>query len=95
MNVEVAGKKIAVRYVPLDSLGSYDHNAATICIDEKIKGTQLAVDTLLHELVHAAFGVTGMADALGDSLEEAVTVCVEQVYLPAARKLLTRLGEEC
>ena len=94
MKVKIAGKKISVRYVPLtECVGMYCHNEEEILIDEEKEGTQMAVDTLLHELAHAGLGVTGLGAALGDALEEAVVTWCEQVYLPAARKVLTQAAK--
>lgn len=38
--------------------------------------------TILHECIHAAFGVSGLCEILDEKMEEAIAVCIENALAP-------------
>lgn len=91
-SVSVAGKRVTVKVVPdLDSWGEYHHDDAVIKIAERtLKNPKILRDTLRHELMHAALGISGVSFAERMS-EESVVRCFEEIFFPAYERMLGKL----
>lgn len=73
----IGGRKIKVILDDeIDEHGLYYHDTKKIVINPT-KEEPLA--SLLHESIHAALTISGLSEALGDKLEEAVCRAVEMI----------------
>ena len=89
--VTVAGVVLRVEWADMEGKwGDYDNDKHLIRLSKSLKKEKpdMAVATLLHEMVHASLRLTGVSEVLGDDNEEAVAVNIECIYLPAVEKLL-------
>jgi hypothetical protein len=90
-HLTVAGQKVKIISKELDGdHGQYNHDQRTIYLDPSSK-EQFA--TLLHELVHAALTISGVAEVLGDEKEEAVCRAMEllaPILALRSKKCLTK-----
>ena len=78
--IQVAGVTFTVTYPTKidsdDSLGESNAVNRTLKIHTTQKGDEFE-RTLLHEIIHAALGIGGVAEILHSKAEEAVVVCLE------------------
>ncbi len=91
----VAGKEVAVRWVELEGKwGDFDLDGPEIrlSIDLQKKPVEFQYEILAHELTHAALGLAGVSEVLGDDNEEAVCRNVQQILFPVFRQLLVDVG---
>lgn len=76
-HVHIGGRKIIVKVTEdIDDHGQYCHDLKRIEINSS-KNEQVA--TLLHECVHAALTISGLAEVLGANTEEAVCRAIELI----------------
>jgi hypothetical protein len=87
--VRVAGHWIKVRWDDLGGVfGQYDQDKMEIVLSNNIKGDpDTAWETLYHEMMHASLGLSGLAEILGETTEEAIVRNVEYIFLPAISEL--------
>ena len=82
-SVTVGGTRIAIKIVDQEEWGNFHGDAKEITISTRAVIEGVFLPTLLHELLHAAFFVSGITWALDSNMEEAVVRCVENIYFPA------------
>ena len=94
--VTIGGVKVAVRWrknLPGGDWGGYDHDSHLIVLSREHCVTQeLAANTLLHEMNHAALAIGGVSYVLSGKAEEAVVRNFDDILLPAIRRVLSSLG---
>lgn len=86
VTVSVGGFKFRVEYpdaIP-DESGDLSGNCTVSTLTIKISKTQnptpeIVLRTLFHELVHAALGLTGHSEMLGEKHEEGITYALENM----------------
>ncbi len=89
-SVWIAGQKIEISIE--DNLAEYGQ----FCLDDmKITLRNTDVDimesTLRHEMIHAAFAISGISYCKPfEDMEEAVVRCLENTFFPAWAKLLAK-----
>lgn len=88
--VDVAGHSLVVRVTAdIDDLGNFDLATKTLYIREDLMSNpELAMDTLRHELMHAALGLGGIGFALSEDVEEGVVRAMEQLFIPAWNRVV-------
>lgn len=91
--VMVGGKKIKVIVKPeMEDWACYYHDLGEIHISEKLlKTPDKLAHYFRHELVHAAFGVSGLA-FIPDFPEEAIVRCLDGIFFPACERMLSLLN---
>jgi hypothetical protein len=88
--VQIAGCDFKVVFREMkDRFGEYNHDLREIRLHKRYRNStsQIAWDTLLHEMLHASLAMGGVSYALGDANEEAVVRNIEQLFLPALRSV--------
>lgn len=83
-HVTIGGMKIAVRVVDQEDWGSFHGDDRTIRISKRAVLEGAFMQTLMHEMLHAALFVSGVTWALEENVEEAVVRAIENLYFPAA-----------
>tara|TARA_R110002020_G_scaffold34539_2_gene104986 strand:- start:15395 stop:15697 length:303 start_codon:yes stop_codon:yes gene_type:complete len=87
--VTIGGQKVKIAWGELDDCyGTYDHSRRKIILDKKLNNGDV-LPTLRHELMHAAFDISGLSFCERWE-EEAVVRCMEQVFFPAYERVLKR-----
>ena len=91
--VEIGGRVISVRVDPeLEPWGEYRADDREIVLSAKTASKASTVrETLRHEMLHAAFDVSGIS-YLKNYDEEVIVRCIDNIFHPAweaTRKLLT------
>jgi hypothetical protein len=86
--INIAGRKIALEWESGDNYGTYYHDEKKITLDPVIRDNPEALlETLFHEMTHAALKISGVAFGLADGQEEQIVRCLEQLLLPAWNKV--------
>ena len=82
----VGGMEFKIILKEIEDFGVMDFDARIICIRKSLtKEEQL--DTLLHEVHHAALSVSGVCNVLSDdNLEEALVRLVEHMVVPIIKE---------
>lgn len=89
-SVMVAGQRIKIQKTDLDSCyGQYLHDRKTIQLDTSLSDKDL-IPTLRHEMLHAAFHISGISFCESFQ-EEACIRCIDEVFFPAYERILKRL----
>lgn len=93
-SVTVGGKRIRIRVVAeLEAYGEYHHELAEIRLSGRTaKDPKILLETLRHEIVHAALAISGIGSGPGFP-EESVVCCLDELFFPAYDRLLARLTE--
>jgi hypothetical protein len=87
--VTIGGQKVKIAWGELDDCyGTYDHSRRKITLDKKLTDGDV-LPTLRHELMHAAFDISGLSFCESWE-EEAVVRCMEQVFFPAYERIRKR-----
>lgn len=77
--LDILGKCIVIERKPLkDEHGYYLHDSRKIVLDTGLKGP-LVWSVLLHEIIHAYLGVSGVSEILTLEQEEAICRAVENM----------------
>ena len=85
--VDVLGERIKIRVEPLDdNHGQFDREKMIITIDEDQTLDEI-YSAYLHEVLHAAFWISGLSFLLGDKLEEAIVRMLERVLIKVITKI--------
>jgi len=82
MQIKILGVKFTIKYMDLskeDLCGDCDVVRREIRISTHMS-PDIQVSTLFHECVHAALGVSGVANQLSEELEENIVVCIEHAF---------------
>ena len=93
-SIVIGGRKIRIRVLKRlkDAFGTYDHDAGIISISaEAAADPKVLRGTLIHEIIHGALSVGGVA-FLEFYQDEAIVRCLEQNLIPALDNLNARLG---
>lgn len=86
-NISIGGLRVKITIVEnLEDFGSFSLDDLTIAIR---KGhTKDMVDTLRHEMMHAAFAIGGIGHCKPfEEVEEGVVRCLDHLFFPAWEKL--------
>lgn len=78
-------ERARVRHSNLDACGLCDHQRQTIYIDPDME-IDAIVDTLLHEIMHFIFYITGGTNELGAEQEEKVILFLGSMLLDTIRR---------
>jgi len=89
-SVMIAGQRIKIQMTDLDSAyGQYLHDRKTIQLDTYLTDDDF-ITTLRHEMLHAAFHISGISFCESFQ-EEACIRCIDEVFFPAYERILKRL----
>ena len=79
--LSILGQTIDIVQISMseDSHGEADLDNHRIVLNEKYKDTNKV--TLIHELIHAAIGISGISEILTKKQEEAICRCLEYALL--------------
>jgi len=90
-SVMIAGHRIKIKRSDLDDCyGQYSHERRTIQLDTKLP-EQEYLPTLRHEMLHAAFHLSGIS-FLDSFQEESCVRCIDEIFFPAYERILKRLN---
>jgi len=90
-SVMIAGHRIKIQRSDLDDCyGQYSHERRTIQLDTKLP-EQEYLPTLRHEMLHAAFHLSGIS-FLDSFQEESCVRCIDEIFFPAYERILKRLN---
>jgi hypothetical protein len=88
--VMVAGVKVAIKTAIMDDYGQYHSDIRTIAIGQlAFRDTKTLLNTVKHELRHAALDITGLTHLVRYE-EEAIVRCLESIFDPAWDKFLAK-----
>tara|TARA_Y100001973_G_C5154006_1_gene309709 strand:+ start:794 stop:1111 length:318 start_codon:yes stop_codon:yes gene_type:complete len=84
--VMIGGHKFSIEYKQMDDFGVLHFERRTISIRKNLSEED-TLDTILHEVVHACFALSGIGYLLdNDNLEEALVRAVENLVVPTFKK---------
>ena len=88
--VDVAGHTLSVKVTAdIAELGNFDLDTLSLCIRaDLLQSPVLAMETLRHELMHAALRLGGISFVLTDGVEEGVVRAMEQLFIPAWNRVV-------
>ena len=86
-HISIGGLKVKLTIVEnLEDFGSFSLDDLTIAIRKG--NTKDMVDTLRHEMMHAAFAIGGIGHCKPfEEVEEGVVRCLDHLFFPAWNKL--------
>ncbi len=90
-SVTMAGVRVRINFRDLgddECYGLYSHRRKLITIDKSLKDKEL-IDTILHDMLHAALGISGLAFCESYE-EEAIVRCMDEIFFPAWGRFLKR-----
>lgn len=82
-SITMAGIRVRIKFRDLgddDCYGLYSHRRKLITIDKTLKGKEL-LETIRHEMIHAALGISGLAYCEAYE-EEAIVRCMDEIFFP-------------
>jgi len=86
----IAGQRIKIQKADLeDCYGQYLHEKRIIQLHKKLPENEI-IPTLRHEMLHAAFHISGISFCESFQ-EEACIRCIDEVFFPAYERILKRL----
>ena len=90
-SVMIAGHRIKIQRSDQldDCYGQYSHDKRTIQLAENLT-EQDYLPTLRHEMLHAAFHLSGIS-FLDSFQEESCVRCIDEIFFPAYERILKRL----
>mgnify|MGYP003627089721 CR=1 FL=1 len=90
-SVMIAGHRIKIQRSDQldDCYGQYSHDKRTIQLAENLP-EQDYLPTLRHEMLHAAFHLSGIS-FLDSFQEESCVRCIDEIFFPAYERILKRL----
>jgi hypothetical protein len=94
-SITMAGIRVRIKFRDLgddDCYGIYSHRRKLITIDKTLKGKEL-LETIRHEKIHAALGISGLAFCEAYE-EEAIVRCMDEIFFPAWERLLKRFNPQ-
>tara|TARA_A100001037_G_scaffold74190_1_gene66420 strand:+ start:1700 stop:1999 length:300 start_codon:yes stop_codon:yes gene_type:complete len=94
-SITMAGIRVRIKFRDLgddDCYGIYSHRRKLIIIDKTLKGKEL-LETIRHEMIHAALGISGLAYCEAYE-EEAIVRCMDEIFFPAWERLLKRFNPQ-
>ena len=82
----IGGMEFKIILKEIEDFGIMDFDARVICIRKSLTEEE-KLDTLMHEVHHAALGVSGLSNVLNDdNLEEALVRLVEHMVVPIIKE---------
>lgn len=90
-SVTIGGRRISIKVDPkCEDWGQYHHDAGTIIISGMAtKREKHLLETVRHEIAHAALHISGVA--YSENLEEeAIVRCMDTIFFPAWERFLAR-----
>ena len=94
-SITMAGIRVRIKFRDLgddDCYGIYSHRRKLITIDKTLKGKEL-LETIRHEMIHAALGISGLAFCEAYE-EEAIVRCMDEIFFPAWERVLKGLSPQ-
>jgi len=94
-SITMAGVRVRINFRDLgddECYGLYSHRRKLITIDKALKGKELH-DTIRHEMLHAALGISGLAFCESYE-EEAIVRCMDEIFFPAWERFLKRYNQK-
>ena len=91
----MAGIRVRIKFRDLgddDCYCIYSHRRKLITIDKTLKGKEL-LETIRHEMIHAALGISGLAYCEAYE-EEAIVRCMDEIFFPAWERFLKRFNPQ-
>lgn len=89
-SIVIAGQRVRIQRIELDDCyGQYIHDKRTIQLSTNLRNEDL-LSTLRHEMLHAAFHISGISFCENFE-EEACIRCIDEVFFPAYERILKRL----
>lgn len=86
LEVLIGGHRFAIEYKQMEDYGVLHFEKRTISIRKNLSEED-TLDTILHEVVHACFALSGIGYLLdNDNLEEALVRAVENLVVPTFKK---------
>lgn len=83
-SITIGGKKLSIIWADIEEFGTYCHDSACIALSSSLKGDAMtAMDTLRHELMHAALAISGVGFGITQEQEEQIVRCMESIFFPA------------
>ena len=93
--LNVGGQKLKVEWAQIEAYGMYFHDEHRIVINESLQDdSALFVETLRHEIIHAAFSISGISFGWTTEQEEQVVRCLDGIFFPAWEKVLTNVRKQ-
>jgi len=91
-SVMIAGHRIKIQRTDQldDCYGQYSHDKRTIQLAENLT-EQDYLPTLRHEMLHAAFHLSGIS-FLDSFQEESCVRCIDEIFFPAYERILKRIN---
>ena len=90
-SITMAGVRVRLTFRNLsddDCYGFYSHKRKLIVIDKALSAKDRH-DTLRHEMIHAALGISGLSFCESYE-EEAIVRCMDEIFFPAWERFLKR-----
>ena len=90
-SITMAGVRVRIQFRDLgddDCYGSYSHRRKLITIDKALKGEDIH-DTIRHEMLHAALGISGLSFCETYE-EEAIVRCMDEIFFPSWDRFVQR-----
>lgn len=90
-HIEIGGKKVQILWADIEDYGNYCHDSAYIALNSSLKGDSItAMDTLRHEMMHAALAISGVGFGITQEQEEQIVRCMETIFFPAWDNLMAQ-----
>jgi len=92
-SVTLAGIRVRVQFRDLgddDCYGLYSNRKKVITLDKSLKGKEM-IETLRHEMIHAAFAISGLGYCERYE-EEAIVRCMDEIFFPAWDRISKRIS---
>ena len=85
MTISIGGKRLKVLWSSeMEDYGRYFHDAGTIVLRADLKNKpNEAMQTLRHEMLHAALAIGGVSFGMTSKLEEQVVRAADGLFFPA------------
>ena len=93
-SIQIGGLKVKLEIIEnLEDFGNFDLDRMVISVR---KGpVKVMLETIRHEMTHAAFAIGGIAHCENfKAVEEGVTRCQDHIFWPAWQRLLTKINNQ-
>lgn len=92
--VSIAGHRIKVEWADIPDYGMYMHDDKKIVLRQDLIDDSTAfVETLRHEMLHAALALSGLSFGMDDTREESLVRCIDSIFFPAWEKVLQKAAK--
>ncbi len=84
--ITVGGMRFKIEFKEMDDYGEMDFDKKIICIRKGLSPED-QLDTLIHEVHHAALGISGLSNILDcQNMEEALVRIVDYMVIPIVKE---------